>query len=525
MSSTTATAPPARTTARALLLSLHGAAVEAINQSGAYPRLPWAHVVAPTNRRPFGFNWEDWGRRDALEVLDLVQRELGIAPGRTYLTGHSMGGHGSWHLATLLPDRFAAVGPSAGWVSFWSYRPDRNAEVASPLVAMLERATLPSHTLEFATNLAGLGVYVLHGLDDEVVSVDEARTMRARLGEFHRDLDWHEQPGAGHWWDLSDAPGADCVAWAPMLDFFARHRRPAASEVREVRFATPNPALSASRAWATIAQQQEPFRPSRVDLSLDPRSGRLAGATENVARLGIDAAHATVARLLVELDGDTLQAPLSGVSNQVWLARDPHWRVADAPDPALRGAVRGGGFREAFGNQVQLVYGTRGTAEETAWALARARHDAEHLWYQGNASLDVLPDTLFAPDAAPDRNVILYGNADTHQDWAALWPHRDVRAARGVVQVGDRVLDGDGLGLLAVRPRPGSLTASVGVVSGSGLAGLRLLDRRPILAPGVAYPDVTVFQDLGDGTVVRGAGFLSHDWTVAGGDFVWAEVP
>ena len=34
---------------------------------------------------------------------------------------------------------------------------------------------------------------------------------RAEMKEG-RDLDWHEQPGAGHWWDLSDAPGAGTLA-------------------------------------------------------------------------------------------------------------------------------------------------------------------------------------------------------------------------------------------------------------------------------------------------------------------------
>ena len=35
----------------------------------AYKKKDWGHLIAPTNRRPFGFAWEDWGRLDALEVL------------------------------------------------------------------------------------------------------------------------------------------------------------------------------------------------------------------------------------------------------------------------------------------------------------------------------------------------------------------------------------------------------------------------------------------------------------------------
>jgi len=33
-----------------------------------------------------------------------------------------MGGHGAWQIGSLYPDRFAAIGPSAGWLSFDSYR-------------------------------------------------------------------------------------------------------------------------------------------------------------------------------------------------------------------------------------------------------------------------------------------------------------------------------------------------------------------------------------------------------------------
>jgi len=71
---------------RALVLSLHGAAVQALNQVNSYARKDWCHIVAPTNRRPYGFDWEDWGRLDALEVLEHARKRLGTDPRRTYLT-------------------------------------------------------------------------------------------------------------------------------------------------------------------------------------------------------------------------------------------------------------------------------------------------------------------------------------------------------------------------------------------------------------------------------------------------------
>lgn len=38
----------------------------------------WRQILGPyccpTNRRPYGFDWEDWGRMDALEVLEVAQK-------------------------------------------------------------------------------------------------------------------------------------------------------------------------------------------------------------------------------------------------------------------------------------------------------------------------------------------------------------------------------------------------------------------------------------------------------------------
>ena len=200
-----------------LVLSLHGAGVEAIGQAESYAPKPGLHIVAPTNRRPYGFDWEDWGRRDAIEVLDLAQRAFGTDPRRTYLTGHSMGGHGTWHLGVTYPNRFAAIAPSAGWISMSSYAGSRRADSPGPVERLMERAGSPSNTLALSRNLAQLGVYVLHGDADDNVPVDEARRMRQVLGEFHPDFAYHEQPGAGHWWGsrLRRLAAAFCVHRTP----------------------------------------------------------------------------------------------------------------------------------------------------------------------------------------------------------------------------------------------------------------------------------------------------------------------
>lgn len=216
----------------ALLLSLHGASVEATNQAASYAPKPDMYIICPTNRRPFGFDWEDWGRIDALEVLAHASALFGTDPLRQYLTGHSMGGHGTWHLAVHHPDRFAAIAPSAGWLSFQTYAAARGSASTlgdDRLMQVFKDAAAASDTIAKLDRLGGRGVYILHGDADDNVPVSEARRARDELTTRNIPFGYHEQPGAGHWWDLDadkKSPphtGASCVDWPPIFEMFAKH--------------------------------------------------------------------------------------------------------------------------------------------------------------------------------------------------------------------------------------------------------------------------------------------------------------
>ena len=523
-------ARPVADAAPALFLTLHGAGVEAIGQADAYSSKTWGHIVAPTNRRPYGFDWEDWGRDDALEVLDIAQRTLGTDPTRTYLTGHSMGGHGAWHVAVTYPDRFAAVGPSAGWVSFRSYaRRGAEEEEPGPMDALLRRAGSPSDTLSLVKNLDPLGVYILHGADDDNVGPEQARTMVAALEPFHRAFTYHEQPDAGHWWGSDDEPGADCVDWAPMFDLFARSVRPRADAVRDVRFTTANPSVSASAHWVAIEAQREMGRPASVDIRHDPHRRAFVGTTVNVARMRLDTRHVMPGdAITVELDGQRLAPIPRNDSRAIWLARaDDAWVQMGVPDAVLKGPRRYGPFKQAFRRRMAFVYGTTGSDAENDWSYAKARHDAEAFWYRGNGSVDVVSDEALTDRMVARRNIILYGSADTNGAWDRLLADSPVVVRRGSITVGDREAAGDDLAALFLRPVPGTEDGLVGVVTGTGLSGMRLTERLPYFVSGVAYPDVIVLgpEFLAAGSDgVRVAGFFGGDWSVEAGEFVWSPV-
>lgn len=502
----------------ALFLTLHGAAVEAIGQADAYAPKTWGHLVAPTNRRPFGFDWEDWGRLDALEVLDIAAERLGTDPERVYLTGHSMGGHGAWQVAVSAPDRFAATGPSAGWVSFASYGGGARYDEADPLAAVLARAGTPSDTLALLDNLHGLGVYVLHGAADDNVPAAQAERMRQALAEREIPFEQHSEPGAGHWWDNSDEPGAACVDWPSMFDLFSRRRIPPPGEVRRVRLVTANPQITSQRAWLAIEAQQTMLAPARVDLTLEPWRRRFVGSTENVARLRLELGLLEPGEpVRIALDGGEFELPWPG--ERLWLRRgEEGWTAIAQPSPQLKGPARYGPFKEAFRHRMVYVYATGGAPEERAWAAAKARYDTETWQYRGNGAVDLVPDSEFDPAAEPDRSVILIGNAASHGDWAALLGDSPVQVVPGAVRLGDRELTGDDLAAWFCRPRPGSETAMVAVIAPTGPAGRQLAWTNAYFISGAAYPDLLVAsaEMLTQGIAgLRAATFFTEDWSLA----------
>ncbi|MGC8668548.1 MAG: prolyl oligopeptidase family serine peptidase [Chthonomonadales bacterium] len=510
--------------APALFLTLHGAGVEAIGQAEAYEPKPWGVLVAPTNRRPFGFDWEDWGRLDALEVLQHARIRLHTDPARTYLTGHSMGGHGTWQIGALFPSLFAAIGPSAGWISFQSYAGGARFPSGDRIAAMMARAAASSDTLALARNYLQEGIYILHGAADDNVPVTEAREMVRVLSAFHHDFTYHEQPGAGHWWDASDEPGADCVDWAPMFDLFAHHVIPSDDQVRRVEFLTPNPGISARSHWVQILQQTHPLQVSSVSIQVDPGRRRFTGATQNVERLaftlhGLMEAGSGVS---VELDGARVTAAWPNSGRIELQRRGGTWEVAQPAPPAWKNPRRYGPFKDAFRHHMLFVYGTAGTPEENAWSFAKARYDAETFWYRGNGSVDVVADHDFDPAGNPNRSVILYGNRTTNLAWNKLLGDSPVQVDGKGVTIGATVLSRPDLACLFVRPRPGSSTAYVAAVSGTGLPGMRLTDRLNYFLSGVAYPDFTVLTSemLARGwPAVRAAGFFGNDWGLDGAEF------
>ena len=523
----------------ALFLSVHGASVEAVNQANAYKQKDWGHVVAPTNRRPFGFAWEDWGRLDALEVLEQGKRIYEPDPQKIYLTGHSMGGHGTWYLGATYPDKFAAIAPCAGYPDLLGYRdsfvkralnaseaelkrwgitPKMLAEMQkkpqlSDMDHMISRAGNPSRTLTLKRNYLQHGIYVLHGEVDNVVPTFIAREMREVLGQFHPDFTYYEYPGGTHWY------GDHSMDWPPIFELFKQRSIPMDSTMNKMEFYTASPGVSAKSHFATIEQQEKPFEVSSLTYS---KSEYPIFTTANVSGLTLDLSDIIGDAQRIVIDNDSIR-----VSNasKIHLKQDSgSWKTVETFAKTEKGPHRNGGFKDAFTNQMVFVYATGGTEIENQWYYNKARLDAETFYYRANGSVEMIADKDFKLKDFSDRNIIIYGNSDTNSAWSKLLKNSPVTIESNQVKIGDKTIKGGEWGMYFIVPRPDSDTASVGVVAATGIDGLKAIYSNHYLLNGTSYPDLLLFSNaiMDFGTdAVKCVGFFGNDWSVENGEFVW----
>ncbi|MFA6481581.1 MAG: prolyl oligopeptidase family serine peptidase [Bacteroidales bacterium] len=496
----------------ALFLSVHGAGVEAIGQARAYRPKDWGVLVAPTNRRGRGFNWEDWGRIDALEVLDLAVKQFNPDPAGIFLTGHSMGGHGTWYLGATFPGKWAAIAPCSGYPTLMAYG-SADGKIPQPGDNIneknLARASNGSDVNELANNYGSAGVYVLHGDNDRTVSVDYARQMRAVLAKFHPDFSYYEYPGGSHWWSN------ESVDWPPLFDYFRWHKINPDSVINKIDFTTANPAVSPAYYWASVIQQQEPLKYSRLKINRDKQKGMVSGTTVNVSVLKLDVSGLNGDNLTIQLDGNEIKTPKPVSGTFIYLTRNPDWALGTAPDATDKGIMRNGTFKEPFNHRMVFVYGTTGTKQENDWSLAKAKFDAEAWYYRGNGAVDIVADKNFTPAGYPDRGVIIYGNATTNSAWPILLSGCPVQVKRGSISFGKETIEGDNYGAYLMYPRPDSKTASVAAVTGTGLTGMHAADANQYFSGGSGFPDYMIFTaDLArDGVkAVKYSGFYGNRW-------------
>ena len=459
-----------------LLLTLHGAGVEARGQVAAYTRKDWAFVAAPTNRRRYGFDWQDWGRLDALEVLADVKRNYPTDEDRVYLVGHSMGGHGTWHVGLSHPDLFAAIAPSAGWTTIQLYAPfflQKSYLFASPEQLKFRDLVMREDvTPLFLENARNLPSYILHGGADDNVPPIQGRLMSKYLNDLGYEYVYDEVPGQGHWWNIDSTPGTDCIDKKEMMDFLRAQKRD--PYPREIVFKTTDPAHSNQCYWLRIDELENLYQDGEIKAIILPYSGshwfidpyffdsltktwppkveQIIITAQNIKQFSIDK------KTLIDnirINGQNIQ--LKNLNReQISFYKDGNkFKIGKPKQSALRKTPElYGPIKRAYFSPFLLVYGTKGDSLSTERNLHQARLQSYTWWMRANGYVEVVPDTEVTDDMARRYNLILFGNHETNAYVKAINRQLPVHLEDKRIIVGREKINIDSLCMMEIYPNP-----------------------------------------------------------------------
>jgi len=165
-------------------VKIHGPPKLIENEGKKFPFV----IVSP--QCPDDDYWNSKHQIDTMNsLLDEIVSRYRIDKNRIYVTGLSMGGHGTWSLAIEYPDRFAAIAPICGRGDF-------------------EKIARINH----------LPIWVFHGAKDKVVSLKSSEDMVDALKKAGGNVKFTVYPDAHHdsWTETYSNP--------ELYEWFLRHR-------------------------------------------------------------------------------------------------------------------------------------------------------------------------------------------------------------------------------------------------------------------------------------------------------------
>ncbi|KAK5172574.1 uncharacterized protein LTR77_002694 [Saxophila tyrrhenica] len=210
-----------------VLIALHGAGVDVDSDvvRSTFDDLAdlCAWVLIPSGVTTWsGDDWHVWGLADVEAAVAAIPQWIeavewtgpGVDVERWFVSGHSNGGQGVWHVLTHRPDKVIAAAALSGYSSIQNYVPYSFWHTSDPGREAVVQSALLSYRHELLLeNAKDIPVFQQHGNLDDNVPVYHSRLLAQRIQQAGTDSTYFEVPGMGHVWD-------GMMATEPMSRFF-----------------------------------------------------------------------------------------------------------------------------------------------------------------------------------------------------------------------------------------------------------------------------------------------------------------
>jgi predicted esterase len=393
------------------------------------------------------------GDRDVMRCLDEAKRRFAVDADRIYLTGESMGGHGTWAVAARHPDVFAAAAPVFGG---WDFR---ITNVSSPVTQPAPATTLEAFGFERtssfseAENLLHVPLLVVHGDADAAVNVINSRHVVTMMQRWGYDIRYHEMPGYEH---------EDLGQQAMIADWLLTHRRVAAPATVRLR---STDLAGAAAYWLRVRAFQSPSEIIRVAAEvLQPGLVRIDST--NVAALTI--------HLPAALRGPTekLRVIWNGQAHELNAARGGELGTIPSAKLVKRAGLAGP-LSAVVATPFALVVGTISTdARMRETIQARADYLAQQWLGWQHQPLRMLKDTEVTAEHEKAYSLMLIGGADANAVTRKLARQLPFAATRNEIRVDGRVWQAKDSVLQAIYPSPSAADRYVYVVAATSPEGM-----------------------------------------------------
>jgi dienelactone hydrolase len=396
-----------------------------------------------------------FGDADVIRCLNEAKRAFSIDDDRVYLTGESMGGWGTWNVATRHPQLFAAIAPVFGGVDYNAEMSEEDLAKLTPIEKFLKER---GSSWVQAESLNNLPIFVHHGDVDGAVNVDWSRWGVRMLQRWGYDVRYREYPGKAH----------ETLTWNnPLMnaEFFLKHERD--PNPRQVRIRSAE-LRHASAYWVRIEQRARPLEFMNVDAEVVDRNV-IRLDTRNVVDVVLSPAAALVdaARpVTVVWNGVARDLPL--VNGELRLTDASYKPAALRKTPQLPGSIN-----DFYNTPFAVVVGTSSKNARMREVIRTRADQLANGWKQWQK----YPPRYFLDTEISDADIakyslILIGGADANRVTAKLAPKLPLKISGDTISIGGKQYMAPDSGVQLLYPNPRNPSRYVWISAGTSANGL-----------------------------------------------------
>ncbi len=404
------------------------------------------------------------GDNDILRVIAEAKRLFNVDEDKIFLTGDSMGGWGTWNVATRHPDLFGAIAPVFGGLDYHSVLSEEELSRLTPLDRFFREK---SSSWGMADVLLNVPILVRHGDADQSVNVDYSRYGVRLLQRWGYDVTYREYPGRGHE-VLENGFGNGGLS----IDWFLQHRRN--PDPRHVRIRSAE-LRNASAYWVHVRQAASPLAFMCVDAEVIDR---------NVIRLDSDnILEIDLSPSPVLIDAEKpIKVVWNGVARKMKLNNGTLKLTAQDYHPADLHKVEQlpGTMTDFTVTPFAVVIGT--ISKDTAMvSLCRQKGMAfVGQWMEWQKQPPrVFDDTKISDEDMAKYSLLLIGGADANKVAKKLLPQLPLKIASGKITIDGTTFQAKDAALQMIYPNPLNHDRYVLIAAGTSPEGMYFNEVNP----------------------------------------------